>query len=226
MLNCQLNLRQKMIFFHICTAEDRIRNFEKIINKTLDLLTPKNSSKTKKDETGLPAKLKMLVPRNKVFGIIFCSPCHKKQKTIQPTEQQNKNISKKRKKELLQKKFDKRNDSNGQSFYRHPNQIFHPNPKRKSEITNTIDSETLKNFFVNIGPSLSKKIEKPYNGKMINRVVCSFVLKPLQNEEANFELKHLVGKKSSDYMGLTNHLLKTINAVISGYLRDIFKKNS
>ena len=52
---------------------------------------------------------------------------------------------------------------------------------------------------------------------MINRVVDSFVLKPIQNDEVKSQIKELVGKKSSDYMGLTNHLLKTINPVISGY---------
>ena len=91
-------------------------------------------------------------------------------------------------------------------------------------MTNTIDSETLNNFFINIGPSLAKKIEKPYDGNMINRVVDSFVLKPIQNDEVKSEIKKLVGKKSSDYMGLTNHLLKTINPVISGYLTDIFNE--
>ena len=48
---------------------------------------------------------------------------------------------------------------------------------------------------------ISKKIEKPYNGNMINRVVDAFVLKPVQNDEEKFEIKQLVGKKSSDYMG-------------------------
>ena len=75
------------------------------------------------------------------------------------------------------------------------NQICHPNTKRKSEITNIIDSKTRKNFFVNIGPSVARKIEKPYIGNMINRVVDSFVLKPVQNDEAKFEIKQLVGKK-------------------------------
>ena len=56
---------------------------------------------------------------------------------------------------------------------------------------------------------------------MINRVVDSFVLKPVQNDEVKFKIKQLVGKKSSDDMGLTNHLLKTINPVISEYLTDI-----
>ena len=67
-----------MIFLRLCTAEEGIRNLENIINKTLDLITPKKSSQTKKGETGLPTKLKMLVPKNNVFGIIFCSPGHKK----------------------------------------------------------------------------------------------------------------------------------------------------
>ena len=59
---------------------------------------------------------------------------------------------------------------------------------------------------------------------MINCVVDSFVLKPVQNDEVKFKMKQLVGKKSSDYMGLTNHILKTINPVISGYLR-YFQQN-
>ena len=128
------------------------------------------------------------------------------------------------KKNSYEKIFDKQNDSNGKSFYGYLNQTCHPNTKRKLEITNTIDTETLNNFFVNIGPSLSKKIEKPYNGNMINRVVDSFVLKPIRTNEMKFEIKQPVGKKGSDYMGLTNHLLKTINPVISGYLTDIFNK--
>ena len=59
---------------------------------------------------------------------------------------------------------------------------------------------------------------------MTNRVVDSFVLKPVQNDEMMFEIKQLVGKKSSDYMALTNHLLITINPVINRYLTDNFKK--
>ena len=59
---------------------------------------------------------------------------------------------------------------------------------------------------------------------MTNRVVDSFVLKPIRNDEVKYEIKELVGKKSFDYMGLTNHLLKTINPIISGYLTYIFNK--
>ena len=59
---------------------------------------------------------------------------------------------------------------------------------------------------------------------MINRVVDSFVLKPVQNDKAKIDIKHLDEKKSSDCMGITIHLLKTIDSVIDGYLTDIFKK--
>ena len=59
---------------------------------------------------------------------------------------------------------------------------------------------------------------------MTNRVVDSFVLKPIRNDEVKYEIKELVGKKSSDYMGLTNHLLKTINPIFSGYLTYISTK--
>ena len=59
---------------------------------------------------------------------------------------------------------------------------------------------------------------------MNNRVVDAFVLKPAQNDEVKFEIKKLVGKKGFNYMGLTNHLLKSINPVISGFLTDIFNK--
>ena len=59
---------------------------------------------------------------------------------------------------------------------------------------------------------------------MINDGADSFVLKPVQDDKMKFALKQLVGKKTSDYMDLTNHLLKTINPVISGYLTDIFNK--
>ena len=65
---------------------------------------------------------------------------------------------------------------------------------------------------------------KPYNGNMINRVVDYFVLKPVQNDEVKFDMKQLGENKSSDYMGLTNHLVKTISPVLSGYLTDIFNK--
>ena len=67
-----------------------------------------------------------------------------------------------------------------------------------------------------IGPSIAMKIEKPYDGNTINRVVYLFVLKPVQNNEMKLEIKQLVGKRSCDFMGLTNHLLKTINPVING----------
>ena len=79
-LNVELSieLKSRNDFFQSCTAEEGIRNLEKFIYKTVDLITPKKSSKTKKDETGLPTKLKMLVPRSNVFGLIFCSPSHKK----------------------------------------------------------------------------------------------------------------------------------------------------
>ena len=73
-LNVELS---KDNFFRLCTAEEGIRNLEKIINRTLDLTTPKKSSK-RKNKTGLPTKPKMLVRRNNVFGISFCSPSHKK----------------------------------------------------------------------------------------------------------------------------------------------------
>ena len=59
-LNVELSieLKPKDDFFQSCTAEEGIRNLEKII-KTPDHITPK---KTKKDETELPTKFKMLVP--------------------------------------------------------------------------------------------------------------------------------------------------------------------
>ena len=72
-----IELQSKDDFFKLCTAEEGIRNLEKIINKTLDPITPKKIIKYK-NETGLPTKLKMLVPRNNVFGIYFRSPSHKK----------------------------------------------------------------------------------------------------------------------------------------------------
>ena len=59
---------------------------------------------------------------------------------------------------------------------------------------------------------------------MINRVVDSFVLKRVQYDEVRFEIKQIVRKKSSDYVGLTYHLLKPSNPVLSGYLTDIFNK--
>ena len=67
--------------------------------------------------------------------------------------------------------------------------------QKKSKITNTIDSGTLNNFFVNIGFSIAKKIEKLYDGNTINRAVDSIVLKSVQNDEVTFELTLLVGKK-------------------------------
>ena len=89
-------------------------------------------------------------------------------------------------------------------------QICHPNTKKNSGVTNTIDSENSIISLLKIGPSVAKKTVKPYNGNTISRVVDSFVLMPIQNE-MKFEIKQLVRKKSSDYMGLTNHLLKTID---------------
>ena len=46
--------------------------------------------------------------------------------------------------------------------YRYLNPICHPN--KKNQKSQTIDSEKRNNFFVNIGPSFAKKIEKPYDG--------------------------------------------------------------
>ena len=91
-------------------------------------------------------------------------------------------------------------------------------------MANTIDSETLNNLFLNIGPSIAKKIVKPYDGNTINRVVDSFVLKKVRKDDVKLQIKQLVWKKSSDNMGLTNHLLKAINTGVSGYLTGIFNK--
>ena len=58
--------------------------------------------------------------------------------------------------------------------------------------------------------------------RLIGLLILLFKAGP--KRRVKLEIKQLVGKKSSDYMGLTNHLLKTINPVISGYLTDIFTK--
>ena len=140
-------------------------------------------TETKKDETGLPTKLKMKVPRDNVFGIIFAVQVTRCKKNL---DNKTKTLVRNAKKKYYKKIFEKQNDSNGKNFYRYLNQICHSITKRK-EISSTIDSETFNNFFVNIGPSPAKKIEKPYNGKMINRVVHSFVLRPVQKDEVKCE---------------------------------------
>ena len=226
-LNVELSieLKSKDDFFRLCTAEEGIRNLENIINKTLDLLTPKKIITNKKRRNWITNEVKNACSKKqRLWNNFLQSRSQEVKKQYNLQNNKTKTLVRNAKKNYYEKIFDKQNDSNGKSFYRYLNQICHPNKKTKSEITNTIDSETLNNFFINIGPSLAKKIEKPYDGNMINRVVDSFVLKPIQNDEVKSEIKELVGKKSSDYMGLTNYLLKTINPVISGYLTDIFNK--
>ena len=70
-----------------------------------------------------------------------------------------------------------------------------PSEYKKNQKSQTIDSETRNNFFVNIGPSFAKKIEKPYDGNTINQAIDSFGMKPVQNDEVRFEKKQLVGKR-------------------------------
>ena len=102
-LSTELNSEDNL--FRLCKAEEEIRNLENVINKTLDLITPKKIITNKKDKTGLPTKLKMLVPKNNVFGIIFGSPGHKKFKKIQLTEKQNENNGKKTPRRTTTTKF-------------------------------------------------------------------------------------------------------------------------
>ena len=112
--------------------------------------------------------------KQRLLNIFLQSKSHEFKKQYNLQNNKTKTLVRNAKKNYYEKVYDKQNDSNGKSFCRYLNQICHPNTKRNLEITNTIDSATLNIFFVNIGPSLATKIEKPYNGNMINRVVDSF----------------------------------------------------
>ena len=58
-LNVELSIQLKSKdFFRLCTAEEGIRNLEKTINKTLDLITPKKSSHTKKRRNWITNEVK------------------------------------------------------------------------------------------------------------------------------------------------------------------------
>ena len=164
-----------MIFFRLCTAEEGIHNLENFINKTLDLITPKKIIANKKRRNWITNEVKNACSKKqRLWKNFLQSRSQKVKKQYNLLNNKTKTLVRNAKKNYYKKIFDKQNDSNGKSFYRYLNQICHPNKKTKSEITNTIDSETLNNFFINIGPSLAKKIEKPYDGNMINRVVDSF----------------------------------------------------
>ena len=59
-VDLSIQLKSKDDFFGLCTAEEGIRNLEKIIYKTLDLMTPKKSSHTKKMKLYYQRSLKCL----------------------------------------------------------------------------------------------------------------------------------------------------------------------
>ena len=116
-----------------------------------------------------------------------------------------KQLVRRSKKDFYSKIFCKENDKNNKKFFQFiKNLTNNKSLGLNHDPSKGISATVLKDFFVEIGPNLAKKIKNNFEISSIPRNKKSLFLRKTDKPEVFNELKHLNNKKSLDIFGLSN----------------------